>query len=402
MTIKTLSSSSVNANSKPEYPYGLTVSFRPNVGTTDPSMTIQSFASNSVVSQRLVSDAYGVTFASGTLSSVNTLAKTATITITSAESFDASKIFAGMFVKCVDGIANGAVLNTFSAASSASGVGSNGDYLQVVNTTGSTSTSLVINVRWDPFGTVTPASVPPSVGSTGALGTITLSSVVEKWGPSLLLSSKATTSTSAPSLIDLGWITSGFLTTGSASNSYFSFWARNAGQITERLRVTNAGLSVLGSATGGVAPRSFIPAASFVPDTSNGPALALVNGIYVQQFTATTQACYAYLPAPINWTGTSIKVAVYGTDGTSTTSWSIDIVGGSPSTIFTTPLASVTNVASKGSSIDVYTENAFSSLVANSGYALPLPGVGIMFRVKAAGVTSSNIAVLHGLSILFL
>lgn len=396
MTIKTLSSSSVNANSKPEYPYGLTVSFRPNVGTADPSMAIQSFASGSVVSQRLVSDAYGVTFASGTLSAVSSSAKTATITITSAESFDASKIFAGMFVKCVDGIANGAALNTFSAASSASGVGSNGDYLQVVNTTGSTSTSLVINVKWD-----LTASTPPSAGTTGALGTITLSSVVEKWGPSLLLSSKATTGTSAPSLIDLGWITSGFLTTGSASNSYFSFWARNAGQITERLRVTNAGLSVIGSATGGVAPRSFIPAASFVPDTSTGPALALVNGIYVQQFTATTQVCYAYLPAPINWTGTSIKVAIYGTDATST-SWSIDIIGGSPSTVFTTPLASVANVASKGSSTDGYTESAFSSFVANSGYALPLPGVGIMFRIKAAGVTASNIAVLHGLSILFL
>jgi len=33
---------------------------------------------------------------------------------------------------------------------------------------------------------------------------------------------------------------------------------------------------------------------------------------------------------------------------------------------------------------------------------LPLPGVGIMFRIKAAGVTASNVAVLHGLSILFL
>jgi hypothetical protein len=306
-----------------------------------------------------------------------------------------------MFVKCVDGITNGAVLNTFSAASSASGVGANGDYLQVVSTSGSTSTSLVINVRWDGFGTVTTASTAPSVGTTGALGTITLSSVVEKWGPSLLLSSRATTGTGAPTLVDIGWITSGFLTTGSASNSYFSFWARNAGQITERLRVTNAGLSVIGSATGGVAPRSFIPAASFVPDTSNGPALALVNGIYVQQFTATTQVCYAYLPAPINWTGTSIKVAIYGTDGT-LTSWSIDIINGSPSTTFTNPAASVANVASKGSSLDVYTESAFSALVANTGFTLPVPGVGIMFRIKAAGVTASNVAVLHGLSILFL
>jgi len=400
MTIKTLSVSNVNANSKTEYPYGLTVSLKPNVGTTDPSMTIQSFASGSVVAQRLISDAYGVTFATGTLSSVNTTSKTATITITSSESFDTNKIFAGMFVKCVDGIPNGAVLNTFSAASSASGVGSNGDYLQVVSTTGSTSTSLVINVRWE-SGTVTTASTAPSAGTTGALGTITLSSVVENWGPSLLLSSRATTGTGAPTLVDIGWITSGFLTTGSASNSYFSFWARNAGQITERLRITNAGLSVIGSATGGVAPRSFIPAASFVPDTSNGPALALVNGIYVQQFTATTQVCYAYLPAPINWTGTSIKVAIYGIDATST-SWSIDIINGSPSTDFTNPAASVSGVTSKGSSLGVYTESAFSALVANTGFTLPVPGVGIMFRIKAAGVTASNIAILHGLSILFL
>ena len=266
----------------------------------------------------------------------------------------------------------------------------------VVNGTTSTITLTGTNPAWTSAMTVN--SVLQATGGTGSLGTGTV--IVTSVVSSVSVNISSTATMSAGTITDLLIVSYG---TGvfSAPASLTANTTLSTGLTINGsggLIVSSGNLDVGGNLSGSLAPRVFIPAAGFVPDSTNPPSVVQLNGIYAQQFTSASQISYVYFPAPINWARNCISVAVYGTDGTST-SWTIQYMSGAPTTTFTNPTGSVTGITSQTGTTNGLTSANYTAITATTQ---PNRGAGIMLRISAANSGSgSSTATMYGVSLIF-
>ena len=224
MSIKTLSTANVNIGSKPDFPNGLTVSSG-NVGigtrTASYPLDVQTLGSGVTTAQRLVVNSSYFTFANGTVT-VDTAARTGTITITSAEAYTSSLIYTGMILTATG---SGGNLGTMAA----------GTYVTVTGTSVNGSSQLVIAYSY------------PSGGTNPVAGTVTsviVSGYVAGWGPSLLL-------TGGGASVDLASIAGLVGTSNSNTAGDLAFYTRLSGTLAERMRITSSGNVGIGTTSPG-------------------------------------------------------------------------------------------------------------------------------------------------------
>ena len=213
MSIKTLSTANVNIGSKPDFPNGLTVSSG-NVGigtrTASYPLDVQTLGSGVTTAQRLVVNSSYFTFANGTVT-VDNVAKTGTITITSAEAYTSSLIYTGMILTATG---SGGNLGTMAT----------GTYVTVTGTSVNGSSQLVIAYSY-------PGGTAPVAGTVTA---VIVSGYVAGWGPSLLF-------TGGGASVDLASIAGLVGTSNSNTAGDLAFNTRSSGTLAERMRITSSG-----------------------------------------------------------------------------------------------------------------------------------------------------------------
>lgn len=169
---------------------------------------------------RLTAQSGYFTFANGTFSAVNTVAKTIVLTIDSAEATTAAQITAGAIGSAIYG--TGAGFGSFTVFSS----------LFTVTSATTTSNKLVITCTW----TGAPAATP----SNGQVTSIIINGFRAGWGPQLLFAGMGDGR-------DTGAIRVLTETENSGANAYMAFCTRGLETVPERMRLTSTGALGIGT-----------------------------------------------------------------------------------------------------------------------------------------------------------